>query len=128
MLCGEQSGHMIFRRYATTGDGQLAALQLLQILARSGKKASQLSGDCVRYPQILLNVPVADKAAKEAIMASEMLRGAIRAEEALLDGQGRVLVRPSGTEALVRVMVEARDSEQAETSAKKLAEIIKSVS
>ena len=128
MLGGEQSGHMIFRRYATTGDGQLAALQLLQILARSGKKASQLSGDCVRYPQILLNVPVADKAAKEAVMASEMLRGAIRAEEALLDGQGRVLVRPSGTEALVRVMVEARDSEQAETSAKKLAEIIKSVS
>lgn len=66
VIGGEQSGHTIFRRYATTGDGQLTALQFLDLLCRSGKKASELVGECKRYPQVLINVPVADKAKKEA--------------------------------------------------------------
>jgi len=127
VLGGEQSGHMIFRRYATTGDGQLTALQFLQLLHRSGKRASELTGVCKRYPQILINIPVADKAAKEAIMSSEKLWSAIRAEEASLNGDGRVLVRPSGTESLIRVMVEAKEAEQAKYCAEKLADLIKSI-
>ena len=70
VLGGEQSGHMIFRRYATTGDGQLTALQLLALLHASGKKASELVADCKRYPQLLVNVAVADKAKKAEIMAN----------------------------------------------------------
>lgn len=127
VLGGEQSGHMIFRRYATTGDGELTALQLLQILHRSGKAASELAGACKRYPQVLVNVPVADKAAKEKIMAADPLWAAVREEEESLRDEGRVLVRPSGTEALIRVMVEAKESAQAERCAEKLAEVIKSL-
>lgn len=127
MLGGEQSGHMIFRRYATTGDGQLAALQLLQLIHRSGKTASELTGVCARYPQVLINVPVNSKEAKESIMASGVLRAAVKEEEEALRGMGRILVRPSGTEALIRVMVEAKEAEQAECCAEKLAELIKSL-
>ena len=125
VLGGEQSGHMIFRRFATTGDGQLTALQLLNLLHKSGKKASQLTGDCRRYPQVLVNVPVADKEKKTAIMASERLKAAVAEREAALNGDGRILVRPSGTEALIRVMVEAREEHTAANCANELAELIK---
>lgn len=125
VLGGEQSGHMIFRRFATTGDGQLTALQLLNLLHKSGKKASQLTGDCRRYPQVLVNVPVADKEKKTAIMASERLKAAVAEREAALNGEGRILVRPSGTEALIRVMVEAREEHTAANCANELAELIK---
>lgn len=124
-LGGEQSGHTIFLQYATTGDGQLSALQLLQVLKKSGKKASELAGMCKVYPQVLLNVPVADKAAKEKIMASPVLTQAIAQTEEALAGKGRVLVRPSGTEALVRVMVEAADNGEAVAAAEALANLIK---
>lgn len=124
-LGGEQSGHTIFRKYATTGDGQLTALQFLDLLHRSGKKASQLVGGCKRYPQVLINVPVADNAAKEAIMNDAGVMAAVAEQEALLAGSGRVLVRPSGTEALVRVMVEAQSQENAESAARHLANVIK---
>ena len=125
VLGGEQSGHMIFRHFATTGDGQLTALQLLNLLHKSGKKASQLTGDCRRYPQVLVNVPVADKEKKTAIMASERLKAAVAEREAALNGDGRILVRPSGTEALIRVMVEAREEHTAANCANELAELIK---
>lgn len=125
VLGGEQSGHMIFRRFATTGDGQLTALQLLNLLHKSGEKASQLTGDCRRYPQVLVNVPVADKEKKTAIMASERLKAAVAEREAALNGDGRILVRPSGTEALIRVMVEAREEHTAANCANELAELIK---
>ena len=122
---GEQSGHMIFTEFATTGDGQLSALQFLQILAGAGIPASELVAPCPQYPQVLLNVPVsAERGVKESIMASEALKTAIAREEELLHGEGRILVRPSGTEALIRVMVEAKTEEIAQQSAEKLVKLI----
>lgn len=127
VLGGEQSGHTIFRKYATTGDGELTALQLLAVLHRQGKKPSEAVSFCVRYPQTLLNVPVATKEKKEEIMASQALREAIQRAEHELAGSGRVLVRPSGTEPLVRVMVEAREEYIALSQAQNLANLIKTL-
>ena len=127
VIGGEQSGHTIFRAYATTGDGQLTALQFLQVFHRSGLKASELVADCKRYPQVLINLPVASKEKKEEIMAGQSLKDAVAAKEAELNGTGRILVRPSGTEALLRVMVEAQTSEEAQRCAEELAEVIKNL-
>ena len=127
VIGGEQSGHTIFRRYATTGDGELTSLQFLQVLFRSGKKASELVADCKRYPQVLINLPVASKEKKEEIMAAQALKDAIAAKEAEMNGSGRVLVRPSGTEALLRVMVEAQTHEAARRYAEELADVIKNL-
>ncbi|RHR11387.1 phosphoglucosamine mutase [Pseudoflavonifractor sp. AF19-9AC] len=124
VLGGEQSGHMIFLDYATTGDGQLTALQILALLKESGKKASEVFGACQRYPQVLINIPVADNDVKKAVMASPLLAQAIQQEEAALGDDGRVLVRPSGTEALMRVMVEAKTQEVAQQTAQRLADLI----
>jgi len=124
---GEQSGHMIFREFATTGDGQLTALQMLALLKESGKKASELFGACPRYPQTLINVPVADNDAKKAIMASDKLWDAVKQEEGALAGKGRVLVRASGTEALMRVMVEAESESVAQNCAQRLADLVKAL-
>ena len=121
---GEQSGPMIFLEHATTGDGQLTALKMLALLKESGKKASELFGTCPRYPQVLINIPVADNDVKKAIMASQNLAQAIQQEEAGLNGAGRVLVRPSGTEALMRVMVEAETQEIARAVAQRLADLV----
>lgn len=127
-LGGEQSGHTIFSEFATTGDGQLTALQFLDVLARSDKKASALVSVCPQYPQVLLNVTIShERGVKEAIMASETLRDAIAQEEKTLGGEGRVLVRPSGTEALIRVMVEAKTEDIARSVAEKLVNVIKSI-
>ena len=123
-LGGEQSGHMIFLDHATTGDGQLTALQLLALLKESGKKASEVFGACPRYPQVLINIPVADNDVKKAAMASPLLAQAVQREEDALAGEGRVLVRPSGTEALMRVMVEAKTQPQAQEAAQRLADLI----
>ncbi len=125
VLGGEQSGHTIFRRYATTGDGELTALQLLAILHKSGKSASQLAGICSRYPQVLLNVAVSSRERIEEIMESSWLREAIEKEEKILAGSGRVLVRPSGTELLIRVMVEAKEKAIADAAAEELSNLIK---
>lgn len=123
----EQSGHMIFKEYATTGDGQLTALQMLVLLQESKEKASELFGMCPRYPQVLINIPVADKEKKQDIMDSEALAEGILLEEERLAGSGRVLVRPSGTEALLRVMVEAKTMEEAKNSGEILANLVKSL-
>ena len=126
VIGGEQSGHMIFLEYATTGDGQLTALPILALLQRSGKKASELFGSCARYPQVLINIPVSGgNAAKDAIMAADWLRDAVAQQEAILGESGRILVRPSGTEALIRVMVEAQEEETAHSCAQILADRIK---
>ena len=127
VLGGEQSGHTIFLEHATTGDGQLTALQFLRILKASGRRASELVADCRQYPQVLVNVAVADNAQKQAIMASAALKEAIAGEERDLAGNGRILVRPSGTEALVRVMVEAETEETADSCAHRLANLIKTL-
>ena len=125
---GEQSGHTIFTDYATTGDGQLTALQFLQILKRSGKPASELASICPSYPQTLLNVQLPNQPGlKEAVMGSEALAEAIRREEEALGGDGRVLVRPSGTEPLIRVMVEAKTAQQADNCASRLADLVKTL-
>ena len=125
---GEQSGHTIFTDYATTGDGQLTALQFLQILRRSGKRASELAAICPSYPQVLVNVKLENQPGlKEAVMASPALAQAIREEEEALGGDGRVLVRPSGTEPLIRVMVEAKTQEQAAACADRLAAFVQTV-
>ena len=123
---GEQSGHTIFRAYATTGDGELTALQFLQTLRRSGVPASQLATRCPQYPQELINVEVPHTpGVKERIMADESLRQETRRWEEKLGGQGRILIRPSGTEALIRVMVEAKTTEIAHQVASVLADFIK---
>ena len=122
---GEQSGHMIFLEHATTGDGELTALQMLALLKESGKKASEVFGSCPRYPQVLINVPVADKAKKEAVLSAPALQSAVAEQEEKLAGNGRVLVRPSGTEALIRVMVEAQTEPVARETAELLANVIK---
>ncbi|HJC41676.1 MAG TPA: phosphoglucosamine mutase [Candidatus Intestinimonas pullistercoris] len=127
VLGGEQSGHTIFLEHSTTGDGQLTALQFLHILQKSGLRASQLVGDCRQYPQVLVNVAVTDNAQKQRIMSSQALKEAISAREAALSGNGRILVRPSGTEALIRVMVEAETVEGAAGCAEELANLIKTL-
>lgn len=125
---GEQSGHTIFTDVETTGDGEVTALQFLQVLARSGKRASELAGVCAVYPQVLVNVAVPHSGGvKEKIMASAELAAAVRREEAALGDTGRVLVRPSGTEALIRVMVEAKSTNTAQEVADRLADFIKSM-
>ena len=128
-LGGEQSGHMIFTDYATTGDGELTALQFLQALRRSGKRASELASCCPQYPQELINVAVSHvPGVKDAIMQDPTLRHAIAQMEQELAGEGRVLIRPSGTEALIRVMVEAKTTEVARKVAEDLADLIKILS
>lgn len=117
-LGGEQSGHLIFRELATTGDGTLTGLLLLDLVRRRGRPLSELAAEAMtRLPQVLRNVRVP---VRNPDLMTE-LRPVIDAAEAALDGQGRVLVRPSGTEPLVRVMVEAPTEEQAEDAARRLA-------
>jgi phosphoglucosamine mutase len=108
---GEQSGHIIFLKHNTTGDGVLTALQLMRVMKKTGRSLKALGEQMERLPQLLENVRVADKA---AIMNSPELSAAIEKYEEQLAGQGRILVRPSGTEPLVRVMVEGRDKKELE--------------
>ena len=125
---GEQSGHMIFREYATTGDGELTALQFLKALKAAGKPASELAGCCAQYPQELINVALAAvPGEKERIMASPVLQQTVREQEAKLGDEGRILIRPSGTEALIRVMVEAKTDEIARSVAEDLAKLVKNL-
>ena len=93
-------------------------------MKESGKKASEVFSVCPRYPQVLINIPVANNDVKKAAMASPLLSQAIQQEEEALAGEGRVLVRPSGTEALMRVMVEAKTQELAQTTAQRLAGLV----
>ncbi len=121
-LGGEQSGHVIMSEYATTGDGILTALHVLQRMAATGASLQELASVMHRLPQVLVNVPDVDKsrADDDAVLAA-----AVAEEEAALGDTGRILLRPSGTEALVRVMVEAATQEQAAAVANRLAEIVK---
>lgn len=104
-LGGEQSGHIIFSKYATTGDGVLTSLRIAEAIAESKKRFSELSEGFVRYPQLLVNVKVTDK---NAVMKDEDILKVKDEEEAKLNGNGRILLRKSGTEQLIRVMVEAK--------------------
>jgi phosphoglucosamine mutase len=120
-LGGEQSGHLIFLDRATTGDGLLTGLRLLGVVARAGRPLSELAKVMRRLPQVLVNVRVADRNALDGAAA---VWHAVADEEGRLGDTGRVLVRPSGTEALVRVMVEAETEEAARTTADRLAAVV----
>lgn len=106
-LGGEQSGHIIFLDYATTGDGQLTAIQFLKILKESGISSSELCNEVIPFPQVMINVAVANNI-KKTILSNPNISDFIKTQEDLLNN-GRILVRPSGTEPLIRVMVEGED-------------------
>ena len=123
VLGGEQSGHIIMQEHATTGDGILAGLHLLARVAESGKPLSELADVMRKLPQVMVNVPGVDKS---RVASSMEIADAVTTAETELGGTGRVLLRPSGTEPLVRVMVEAESQEQADTIAHRLAEVVSS--
>jgi phosphoglucosamine mutase len=122
-LGGEQSGHVIFRDYATTGDGMLTALRILETCARQNATLDELSADLTVYPQLLVNIRVRERKPLDEL---PRVQDEIRACESALDGSGRVLVRFSGTEPLARVMVEGPDLAQVKTWAERIASAIRS--
>ncbi|MFF7413664.1 phosphoglucosamine mutase [Streptomyces lydicus] len=122
-LGGEQSGHVIVLDHATTGDGTLTGLMLAARVAATGRTLGELAGVMERLPQILVNVPDVDRS---RVATSPELTAAVAEAERELGATGRVLLRPSGTEPLVRVMVEAADIEQARAVAERLADVVKS--
>ncbi|MFC2727817.1 MAG: hypothetical protein ACFN4E_11595 [Corynebacterium matruchotii] len=121
-LGGEQSGHVIDTIHATTGDGVLTSLRVAARVKRTGKTLAELAGIVTRLPQTLVNVGGVDKAAAGTNRA---VQDAVAAAEAELGQTGRVLLRPSGTEPLVRVMVEAADQADADRIARSLADVVK---
>lgn len=121
---GEQSGHVIFLDYATTGDGQLTAIQLLRIIKESGKKLSELAAEIEMYPQVMINVRVSNIGKVRYNNDAEIKKAVANAEKELF-GTGRVLVRVSGTEPLIRIMVEGKDENKIRQIAEELATVIK---
>ncbi|WP_019007536.1 phosphoglucosamine mutase [Cohnella laeviribosi] len=121
-LGGEQSGHVIFLDYNTTGDGILTALQLVDTVVASGKKLSELKQMMSKYPQVLVNVRVADKS---RFAGNKAIEEAVASAERELGDNGRVLVRPSGTEALIRVMAEGPDRAEIERHVESIAAVIR---
>jgi phosphoglucosamine mutase len=124
-LGGEQSGHLVLPEYATTGDGSLTALRLMARMVTSGRSVADLAGVLTRLPQVLINIAVADKA---AVATSPAVADALADAEAELGETGRILLRPSGTEQLVRVMVEAPTEPAATTIAQRVAKVVAAVS
>ena len=123
-LGGEQSGHLILAEHATTGDGLLTALHLMAMVAETGRPLAELASVVVRYPQVLINVRVSDKV---AVAASEEVQSIVAQVTAELGDEGRLLLRPSGTEPLVRVMVEAGTDEIAQAAAERVAKVVAAV-
>jgi phosphoglucosamine mutase len=121
-LGGEQSGHIILLDHATTGDGLLTSLHLLATVAERGQPLGELAKAMTRYPQVLISVPGVDKS---LVASSPEIADAVGAAATELGDSGRVLVRPSGTEQLVRVMVESVDSGQAQRLAGALADVVR---
>ena len=122
-LGGEQSGHIIMRKFANTGDGVLTALHLISQMAQSKKSLKDLSSFMVRYPQVLINVP---GVSKEKLAHNQAIKDAVSRIEAALGSRGRVLLRASGTEPLIRVMIEAEVASDAQQFAQSLASLVKS--
>ena len=121
VLGGEQSGHVIMRNYSTTGDGLLTALHLMNAVTNQKKPLSELSKIVKKYPQILINVSNVDRGK----IGNEKLQNAVKEAEKQLGNKGRILLRPSGTEELIRVMVEAETQNTADSIAKQIAEVVK---
>jgi phosphoglucosamine mutase len=124
VLGGETSGHVLCLDRATTGDGLVSALQVLAVMQRTGKPLAELAAPMVRLPQVLLNVRVAERFDPMGVPA---VRAALEAGQARLGEQGRIVLRPSGTEPLIRVMVEAREERLARECAEQLAAAVRSV-
>lgn len=122
-LGGEQSGHIIFLDYNTTGDGLLTGLQLIQVMKAKSKPMSQLNSLMTNFPQVLINAKV-NNDLKETYLEDELIRGEIQKIENMFHGEGRVVIRPSGTEPLIRVMIEGKDEDKIENIAKGLAKLI----
>ncbi|ANB55532.1 phosphoglucosamine mutase [Anoxybacillus sp. B7M1] len=120
-LGGEQSGHIIFLDYNTTGDGLLTALQLVNIMKATKKSLSELASEMSKYPQLLVNVKVTDK---HQVMENEKVKAIIQEVENEMHGNGRILVRPSGTEPLVRVMAEAPTKEACQSYVARIVQVI----
>jgi phosphoglucosamine mutase len=121
-LGGEQSGHLLFREVATTGDGVLTGVLLMDLLRRSGRPLADLAREVMRrLPQVLVNVPAVDPS---QVVASDDVQAEVAAVKRELGDSGRVLLRPSGTEPLVRVMVEAADEDRAELLAGRLRVVV----
>ena len=128
-LGGESSGHLIFSDDATTGDGQLTAIKFINALNKSGKKASELVSDIPRFPQVMPSYKLTGGAAqRDAIMQHPKLKAEQEKYEAILSGNGRVFIRPSGTEPIIRVLVEAETMEEAEKIANHFISLMKSIS
>lgn len=121
-LGGEQSGHVVMAEHATTGDGALTALHLLAAVARAGRSLADLAAIMTRLPQVLVNVRDVDK---RRVAACPALSSAVEAVERDLGETGRVLIRPSGTEPMVRVMVEAPSHDTAGEIAERLAAVVR---
>ena len=121
-LGGEQTGHILFPHLATTGDGLLTALVVLDLVARSGKSIDELTADLKVFPQVIVNVKVREKKPLESIPS---VRARIRAAEEELADSGRVVIRYSGTEALARVMIEAESEEAMRRHADAIADAIR---
>lgn len=120
---GEQSGHMIFLDHNTTGDGLLSGIQLINVMKQTGKKLSELASELEEYPQKLVNIRVSDK---NGAMDVPAIKAAIEEAEAEMNGDGRILVRPSGTEPLLRVMAEAPTTEKVNYYVDKIADVVRS--
>ena len=120
-LGGEQSGHIIMNEHATTGDGILSALHVLQRMARTGSSLRELASVVTRLPQVLVNVSGVDRTRTD----DAELAAAVAAEQDELGDSGRILLRPSGTEPLVRVMVEATTPDEARAVADRLADVVR---
>ncbi len=121
MIGGESSGHIICLDRTTTGDGIVSALQVLAAMVKSGQSLHVLKGGMSKYPQRMINVPVTKKVDLENTPA---VQDAVKSAEQRLAGRGRVLLRPSGTEPLVRVMVEGEDAAQVNEEADNLASVV----
>ncbi len=123
VIGGEQSGHIIFREYTTTGDGVLSSLQFMGAIINSGKSLSQLAGEIEIFPQVLVNARINNDYKKTYMQDSQICDAIVKIEEELAEN-GRVLIRPSGTEPLVRVMLEGDDEEKIHALAHQLADLI----
>lgn len=122
-LGGEQSGHIIFLDYNTTGDGLLTGLQLMQVMKKTGKAMSELNNLMTSLPQVLINAKVKEEM-KNSYLENEEIKTEIEKIEKMFHGEGRVIIRPSGTEPLIRVMIEGKNEVEIERRAKELAEFI----
>ena len=120
---GEQSGHIIFHDYATTGDGQLSAVQIMKIIRETGRSLDELASEIEIYPQVLKNIRVS-AFGKHRLSEDDEIKSAVETAEKELGNNGRVLIRASGTEPLIRIMLEGKNKEQIENLATMIADIV----